>query len=181
MKKVFKAVKTNDVSYLFSAPNGVPGDITRVDESSVEPAMLVGVGSPAVYPVYGSPVKYVAGGIQQFNGGAETAASFAGVLIREAPSQGYSGSDATFAASAPYSLVPQGLCVRGYVSVVCAHGTPARGGVVYIQIIANAGVAVGAFRADADGSNTVALSATQAEWATDGLDAQGNAEIRIAR
>ena len=179
MKKVFKAVKTNDVSYLFSAPNGVPGDITRVDESSVEPAMLVAVAG--VYAQYGAPVKYVAGGIQQFNGGAETAASFAGVLIREAPSQGYAGSDATFAAATPYGVVPQGLCVRGYVSVVCAAGVPARGGVVYIQIIADAGVAVGAFRATADGSNTVALSATQAEWATDGLDAYGNAEIRIAR
>lgn len=180
MKKVFKAVKTNDVSYLFSAPNGVPGDLTRVDESSVEPAMLVGV--TGVYPVYGDPVKYVAGGIQQFNGGSETAASFAGVLIREAPSQsGTLAADQQFIPNAPYPLVPQGLCVRGYVSVFCQHGTPARGGAVYIQIIANGGIPVGAFRADADGSNTVLLTATQAEWATDGLDAQGNAELRIAR
>lgn len=186
MKKVFKAVKTNDVSYLYSAPNGVPGDITRVDESSVEPIMLLGVGtSPVVYAAYGAPLKFVVSGSntfgQQFNGGSETAASFQGVLIREAPSQGTNGSDAVFAPNTPYFPVPQGICVRGYVSIVCAAGTPARGGVVYIQIIANGGVAVGAFRATADGSNTVALTAAQAEWASDGMDASGNAELRIAR
>ena len=172
-------------SYLFQAPTGVAGDITRSDESNVEPAMLVGVGSnPVVYPsAFGVPVKYVAGGIQQFNGGAEAAADFAGVLVREVP--GISGSSADDSVAngtgSPYPSVPQGLCVRGYVNVVCAHGTPARGGAVYIQIIANGGIAVGAFRADADGDNTIVLSATQAEWASDGMDANKNAELRIAR
>jgi hypothetical protein len=179
MKKVFRAVKTNDVSYLFSAPNGVPGDITRVDQSSVEPAMLVAVGG--VYATAGAPLKYVSGGVEQFNGGAETAASFAGVLVREAPAIGTNGSDSQFVPNTPYGSVPQGMCVRGYISVVCASGTPARGGAVYIQIIASGGVAVGAFRADADGGNTVALTAAQATWASDGLDAAGNAELRIAR
>lgn len=180
MKKIFRNLKARDVSYTYSAPNGVPGDITRPDESNVEPIMLVAVAS--VYPSdFGGPLKYVAGGAQQFNGGAETAASFAGVLVREVPQQAAIGDTGQFTGTAPNPVQPQGMCVRGYVSVVCAHGTPARGGVVYIQIIANGGVAVGAFRADADGGNTVALTAAQAEWASDGLDSSGNAELRIAR
>lgn len=167
-------------AYLYQAPNGVPGDITRTDETNVEPAMLVAASS--VYAqAFGIPMKYVSGGIQQFNGGAETAASFAGVLVREVPS--ISGSTAQgFTDNVPNSTELQGLAVRGYVSVVCAVGTPARGGVVYVQIIANGGVAVGAFRADGtDSGNAVALTATQAEWATDGKDSDGNAELRIAR
>lgn len=179
MKKIFKSVYTADVSYLTQAPTGIAGDVTRVDESNVEPAMLV-AASTVFASAFGIPMKYVTGGIQQFNGGAETAPDFAGVLIREVPGIGGSGSDSSFAA-VPYSLQVQGLLVRGYCSVVCAAGTPVRGGAVYIQIIANGGIGVGSFRASADGSNTVLLTATQAEWASDGLDANKNAELRVAR
>lgn len=180
MGKVFKKVKTSDVSYLLSAPAGVPGDITRVDESSVEPIMLVAVST--VYATVGSPLKYVSGGAQQFNGGAEAATAFAGILIREAPSiSGVLADDGRLSPMTPDPLLPVGMLVRGYISVICAAGTPARGGAVYIQIIANGGIAVGAFRATADGGNTVLLTATQAEWASDGLDSAGNAEIRVAR
>lgn len=168
-------------AYLFQAPTGIPGDITRTDETNVEPIMLVAV-STVFAQAFGIPLKYVSGGAQQFNGGAETKAAFAGVLVREVPSiSGSNASDASFDGTVPNPDQPQGMAVRGYVSVKCASGTPARGGVVYIQIIANGGVAVGAFRADSDGGNAVALDAVQAEWATDGKDADGNAELRIAR
>lgn len=171
-------------AYTFSAPAGVAGDVTRVDESNVEPAQLV--AAAGVYPTaFGVPMKYVAGGIQQFNGGGEVAADFAGILIREAPQISGLASDdsaAPPAGGSPWANnVPGGLLVRGYAAVVCAHGTPARGAVVYIQIIANGGVAVGAFRADADGGNTIVLTATQAEWASDGKDSNNIAEIRLAR
>lgn len=166
-------------AYLKTAPNGVAGDITRSDETNVEPAMLVAASSVFAQK-FGAPMKYVTGGIQQFNGGAETAADFAGVLVREVPSiSGNSNSGFTDNIPNPDQL--QGLAVRGYVSVLCASGTPARGGAVYVQIIANGGVTVGSFRATADGGNTVALTAAQAEWASDGKDADGNAELRIAR
>lgn len=180
MKKIFRKLRATDVSYTFSAPNGVPGDITRPDESNVEPIMLVAV-STVFAQAFGIPLKYVAGGAQQFNGGAEAATAFAGVLIREVPQQLAVGDPGTFSGGAPNPLQPQGMCVRGYVSVLCASGTPARGGLVYIQIIASGGVAVGSFRADSDGGNSVVLTATQAEWASDGVDSAGNAELRIAR
>lgn len=168
-------------AYLFQAPVGVPGDITRTDETNVEPAMLI-AASTVFAQAFGIPMKYVTGGIQQFNGGAEAATDFAGVLIREVPSiAGDVASDSTDYPTTPYAKQIQGLAVRGYVSVICAAGTPARGGAVYIQIIANGGIAVGSFRASADGSNTVLLTATQAEWATDGKDGNNIAELRIAR
>lgn len=167
-------------SYLYQAPVGVPGDITRVDETNVEPIMLVAV-STVYAQAFGIPLKYVSGGAQQFNGGAEAAADFAGVLIREVPSiAGSSASDA-LANAVPNPDQTQGMAVRGYVSVKCVTGTPARGGAVYIQIIAAGGFSVGDFRASADGGNTILLTPTQAEWATDGKDADGNAELRIAR
>lgn len=172
-------------AYLKQAPVGVPGDITRGDESSVEPAMLVALAT--VFPdQFGIGVKYVTGGIQQPSGDAAT--TFAGVLVREAPEiSGALGDDATFGSGSPLGTQVQGLMVRGYMAVVCAAGTPARGGTVYWQVTTNGAVKAGQFRADGtDGGNAVALTATQAEWASDGVgpDGQGNtniAEIRVAR
>ncbi len=164
-------------SYLYSAPAGVPGDITRTDESNVEPAMLV--AASAVYAqAFGIPMKYVTGGIQQFNGGAEAPADFAGILVREVPS--ISGTTAQgFTDNVPNPDTVQGLLVRGYVSVKCVSGTPVRGAAVFVQTVASGGVAVGAFRAADDGSNAIELS--NATWASDGKDADNNAEIRVAR
>ena len=165
-------------AYLFQAPTGVAGDVTRPDESNVEPAMLVAL-SNVFAQSFGQAMRYVAGGIQQFTTGL-TAADFAGVLARQAPS--ISGTiDSGFADNVPLPTAPQGLLVRGYVSVKCTHGTPARGGVVYVRIVSATDRPIGAFEADSDTSNSVALSTDQATWASDGLDADGNAELRIQR
>jgi len=164
-------------AYLLTAPNGVAGDVTRTDESNVEPAMLVAASS--VYAQkFGIPMKYVSGGIQQFNGGAEVPADFAGVLIREVPS--ISGNAlGGFSDNIPNPDAPQGLMVRGYCSVLCTSGTPARGGAVYVQTVANGGINVGEFRTTDDGSNAILLD--NVIWASDGKDADNNAEIRVAR
>lgn len=165
------------VAYLYNAPSGVEGDITRPDESNVEPAMLVAASSVFAQK-FGIPMVYVAGGISQYIS-SNTAAQFAGVLIREVPA--ISGSvTAGFTDNIPNSEAPQGLCVRGYVSVKCVLGTPARGGIVYIRVTASTGHVIGDFDATTDADN-VALSLTQASWACDGKDSDNNAEIRIAR
>lgn len=172
-------------AYLTQAPVGVPGDITRVQFSSVEPAMLVALAS--VFPnQFGIGVKYVTGGIQQPSGDAATA--FAGVLVREAPEiSGALSDDNTFGSGSPLGTQVQGLLVSGYVAVVCYAGTPARGGTVYWQVTTNGNAIAGMFRADGtDSGNAVALTATQAEWASDGVgpDGQGNtniAELRVSR
>jgi hypothetical protein len=124
-------------------------------------------------------MRYVSGGIQQFTTGL-TKADFAGVLVREVPS--ISGnSNSGFTDNIPNPDQIAGLAVRGYVSVKCTAGTPTRGGTVYVRIVADTDRPIGAFEAESDGSNSVALDAVQAEWATDGKDADGNAELRIAR
>ena len=165
-------------AYTFQAPAGVPGDITRTDESNVEPAMLQAIS--AVYAQsFGIAMVYSAGGISQW-GGSNVAADFAGVLVRQAP--GISSNSDALTGNVPNPDQVQGLIVRGYVNVVCGYGTPARGGVVYVRTVANGnnGV-VGTFDATSDVGNNVALSATQAEWASDGKDSSNNAELRIAR
>ncbi len=166
-------------AYLFTAPNGVAGDITRTDETNVEPAMLVAV-STVYAQAFGIPMVYVAGGISQYSSG-KVAADFAGILVREVPS--ISGNaNSGFTDNIPNPDQVQGLAVRGYVSVKCAVGTPARGGVVWVRVTASTGHVIGDLEtADAGGGATVALSTTQAEWASDGVDADKNAEIRIAR
>jgi hypothetical protein len=168
-------------AYLKQAPAGYPGDITRTDESNVESAKLVALST--VYPSsFGVPMKYVAGGIQQI-ATSDTAPVFAGILVREVPGiTGSSVDDAVFDPTSPYSKQVQGLLVRGYCIVKVFAGTPARGGVVYMQVTANAGAVPGDLRADGtDSGNAVALTATQAEWASDGKDTFNNAEIRVAR
>lgn len=168
------------VSYLKQAPAGVRGDVTRAGVSKVEPIMLVAVGGTTFPSKFGVPLKYVAGGAQQWNGGAETKASFAGVLIREVPSIAASSASDTVDDAAPNGDYPQGMLTDGYCTVKCFAGTPARGGVVYVQIVASAGAVVGDFRADGtDGGNAVALDFQQASWATDGLDTNGIAELRV--
>lgn len=165
-------------SYLYSAPAGVPGDITRTDESNVEPARLIALSS-VFAQAYGIAMRYVSGGIQQFTTSL-TAADFAGVLARSAPEisgNTNQGLDDT----TPNPDVPNNLLVRGYISVKCTAGTPARGGIVYVRIVSATDRPIGAFEAASDGGNSVALSSTQATWASDGLDADLNAELRVAR
>jgi hypothetical protein len=166
-------------AYLYQAPTGIPGAVTRVDESNVDPAKFASADCPAVF---GFPVVFTAGVPKKWSG-SSVAADFQGVLVREVPAiAGTSASDASFDGTAPWYEQVMGVCVRGYVNVKCVVGSPARGGVVYIQITASGGVSVGDFRADGtDGGNAVALSTTQATWACDGVDAANNAELRIAR
>jgi len=164
-------------AFLFSAPAGVPGFVTRSQESNIEPAMLVAASS-VFAQAFGIPVKYVTGGIQQFNGGAEVPADFAGVLIREVPSIGGSAAQG-FNDAIPNSESVQGFLVRGYVNVICARGTPVRGTKVFVQIVENGGVTVGSFCATDDGANAIEL--TDTTWASDGKDADNIAEIRVAR
>lgn len=165
-------------AYLYQAPAGVPGDVTRTDESNVEPAMLIAASS-VFAQAFGIPMVYVAGGISQYIT-SNVAADFAGILIREAPSIGGSATQGLNDAI-PNQFQAQGLLVRGYASVICTVGTPARGGIVYVRTVANAPKAIGDLEATSDGGNSVALSLTQASWASDGKDANNIAEIRVAR
>lgn len=163
-------------SFLLQAPNGVIGSISRPDKAKVEPAMLIAQSS-VFAPAFGAPMKYVTGGIAQFTG-SEAATAFAGILIREVPSiAGDTG--ASFNQATPNPVQTQGLLTDGNCSVRCAIGTPTRGGIVYVRVVAASGKFVGDLEATSDGSNNVALTFQQASWACDGVDAFKNAEIRV--
>lgn len=170
-------------SYLYQAPSGVPGDITRVDESNVEPSMLV---SP--FPAnYGVAMKYAVGangtGITPMVA-ADVAASFCGILARAVPGISQSSQNEAVDTFQPNQSEPQGLCVRGYVSVIVNAGTPVRGQPVYIVQTASAGHPAGAFETTANSGNNIPLTATEVgnvTWAADGMDSFQNAEIRIAQ
>lgn len=159
-------------AYLYSAPAGVPGDITRADESDVEPVFL---GSPAP-TAFGVPVAMIAGQAVAWQG-SNVAADFAGILVREVPSISNSSSNEGFNQDTPYVKQVQGLCPRGYINVICTVGTPVRFGNVYVRVIAASGKLVGDIEASADGSNSVLL--TNASWAANGKDANNIAELRI--
>lgn len=168
-------------AYTTSAPAGIPGDITRQLESNVEPAMLIAVASVFAQS-YGIAMVYAAGGMSQAISGF-VATDFAGVLVREVPGiAGDLDSDSGTDGGTPNPDQPNGLCVRGYVAVICGYGAPVRGGIVYVRVVANSNnELVGTFDATSDSTNNVALTLTQASWACDGKDANNNAELRIAR
>jgi len=160
-------------AYLKNAPVGFAGDVSRPDVSVIAPAALVALASVYVQR-FGEAMRYVTGGIQQWTTGL-TKAAFAGVLIREVP--GISGSSVDENIPNPDQV--GGLMTSGFVIVKCTAGTPARGGVVYVRIVSATDRPIGAFEADSDSTNSVALDANQAEWATDGKDVDGMAELRL--
>jgi hypothetical protein len=177
------------VSYPYAAPSGVPGDITRVDETNVEPAFLV---SP--FPSnYGTAMKYATGsgpapasvgtGVTPMVA-ADVASSFCGILARSAPSISNSSSNEVIGTTVPNQSEVQNLVVRGYVNVFVNAGTPVRGQPVYIVQTASGGHPAGAFETTANAGNNIPLSDTEVgnvTWAADGVDAFGNAEVRIAQ
>lgn len=164
---------------LFNSAAGYAGAITRPDVTNVEPVLLVAQSGVYAQTV-GIPVKYVAGGVAQFTGG-EAASVFAGVLSRQLPAGGISGTAQGFNDFIPNYTQVQGLVVRGYMNVFCTQGTPARGGAVYVRVVAATGKNIGDLEATLDstaGNNVLLPNVT---WAVDGKDAGNIAEIRIAQ
>lgn len=170
------------VSYEYNAPTGVPGDITRADNTIVEPTMLV---SP--FPAnYGLPMKYATGaggtGVTPFVA-ADVATSLAGFLSRAVPGISGNNTNEQVDTFQPNPNEPQGLVVTGYLNVlVNGGGAPVRGQPVYVVQTASSGHPAGAIEVGSNGGNNIPLSATpigNVTWAADGADSFGNAEIRI--
>src|SRR4051812_21054127 len=113
------------VSYLYASPSGVPGDVTRVDDSVVEPVRLI-----APLPAnFGLPMKYAAGSDGESTGvtpmiAADAAAVFCGVLVRAVPGISGSSTNESFDTFEPNANEFNGLLTRGYASVFVQAGTP---------------------------------------------------------
>lgn len=166
-------------AYTYAAPAGIAGDSVAADGVRNETAMLVAASGN--YPSqFGLAMKYVTGGIQQFNGGAETKADLAGILVRGVPTEGSTVAQDLSYGGGPNGAMAQSLGVEGLYNVLCVYGTPARGGTVYVRIISTSNnTLVGSFDATSDTSNSIALDANQAIWAADGKDANNVAVIRL--
>jgi hypothetical protein len=170
-------------SYLYNPPAGVPGDVTRADETNIEPITLV---SP--YPAnFGEAMKYAQGaqgtGVTPMGAG-DVATSFCGILARAVPGISQNNVNEMVDTFEPNQNEPNGLCVRGYINVTVNAGTPQRGAPVYLVVTASAGHPAGAFETTANGGNNIALTGTEVgnvTWAADGMDSFGNAEVRIAQ
>lgn len=164
-------------SILYTAPAGIAGAITRVDDTTVEPGFLAASGAPTLF---GQPVKVETGtGKFLLMGAGSVAGDFYGILIREVPSIGNSATLQGFADGGPNPSSAHGIAVRGYMNVVCPQGTPVRGGAVYVRVVdGGAGKAVGQFEAVSDTTNSVLIP--ELSWAVNGKEASTNiAEIRI--
>lgn len=161
------------VAYTYRMPAGVPGNVTRAEQSTIE----AGLYDPtAPFPAYGLAMKTV-NGKQQPIGAGDTAASVVAILVRPYPTTGSpaAGFNAGLGSAVPPT---SGICNRmrrGYIMVLLGGTAPAvKDGQVYVRIAAAAtGKPIGGFEAAADSTNTIAINATF----TGPADAQGNTEI----
>lgn len=144
-------------AYLYHAPVGVLGDVTRKTETLIDQQMVT--ETEADQPAFGDPVKADASGKLAKMVGTDSAGEFLGFLIRVAPSAGLPNADYNPACV-------QGYARHGYVCVKCETGTPVMGGDVYVL-------------SDGTLSTTTDTDAVQiaAKWAINGKDSNDLTEI----
>lgn len=150
---------------------GYAGSYSRQPDMIVETRPA---GGSANIP-FGAPLVYSTGTVVQM-GASATAAQFVGVAGREIKSS-LSYLDQTPGEYTPGDAVS--VFERGSIQVYCQRGTPALGGAVYVRITANGSyenAVVGGFEAEADSTNSVAL--TNCQWGG-APDANGITELVI--
>lgn len=160
------------VAFLYRANSGIAGDVTRPDQTIIEPGFLDATSPPTAF---GVPVVAASGKFRAVASG-DTADSVYGIISRVVPSIA-GDAQQTFYTATPNPDTAQGIVVRGYINVTCTVGTPVRGNPVYMRVVAAAGAAIGDLEATADGVNNVALP--NVVWSVDGKDANNVTEIRI--
>jgi hypothetical protein len=155
-----------------SVPLGVPGQITRSGDFTVE-SYDMDTALPLVG--FGLPVKNDGTGQATGIVGGDTTAAVLGFLVRDFPSVSGSLANQAFGAATPPTSGVVGILRRGYVCVKNNNGTSAKDGIVYVRTAVPSGAkVVGGIEATADGANTFALTGARFTGAS---DADGNAEI----
>lgn len=143
-------------AYLTRMPAGIPGDVSRKQESTLEAGLM------AATVAYGAPVTLDANGKLAALSGASDA--IYGFVVRPYPTQE--------SAAAPGSV--QDVLRRGYMTVKLAQGTAAKGDQVYARYAAATGKAVGDIEAAAVENETMAVPGC---LFMGGADGSGNVEI----
>jgi len=155
---------------LYRMPYGVPGDITRQSQATIEPGIF---NSAAAFSAYGLFGKLSSGKFVPVGSG-DAASAVYGLLIRPFPTQGANASD-PLGTAVPKTTGTCDILRRGYANVKVNAGTAAVGGAVYIRVAsAAAGKPIGGIEAAADGANTITVAGCT--FMGD-ADASGNAEI----
>lgn len=158
---------------------GYAGTVSRSIDAIITPRMVKSKknnGVEAEAPImFGEPVVLNPDNTYSRFGATGTAASFAGIAIREV-------KQATDYYAACGSYIPSEICdviERGSVTVLCNAGTPTAGGKVYIRVknSSNANGVIGQFEAAEDGTNTIEIP--NLKWKTGKLDKNKVAEITI--
>lgn len=155
-------------SFLYRMPGGIPGDISRQSQATVESVQL---DSANAFSAYGLVGKVSSGKFVPFAGGEADGADY-GILVRPYPTA--SSQDGLGTSTPPTSGM--GDCLkRGYITVKLNAGTAALNGTVYVRVATpGSGKPIGGFEAAADSTNTIALSKARFMSAA---DADGNVEI----
>lgn len=155
------------VAFLYRAPAGVPGTVTRLNDSNIE-AQVIDTATPPT--VYGNPVKVVSGKLQPI-AASDAATVVYGFLVRANPTN--SSADPLGTSTPPTSGVIS-VMRRGYMTVKLAQGTGALDGQVYVRTTAASGKVVGQLEDAADSGNCVAIVGAAFMGPA---DANGNVEI----
>lgn len=160
------------VSFLYRMPAGIPGDVTRPSQSTIEPGQIDAAAPPTKYGVF---LKMVSGKLRALGAG-DAAVTPYGLLARPYPTN--AANEPLGTATPPTS----GLCdpmVRGYMTVKLALGTAAKGGAVYVVTTAGGSVVGGDIvtAASPAGGGTATLIPNCIFMG--GADADGNVEIRF--
>jgi hypothetical protein len=126
---------------LYRMPAGFAGDVTRKENSIIEPGIL---GSDVAL---GAPVKISGGKLVALTGG-EAATDIYGFLVRPYPTQG-GISGLTVAGKLPSGSACDVLRL-GYMSVPLARGTAVKAAKPYVRVVADGAKLVGDIEAALD-------------------------------
>lgn len=150
--------------------HGFSGSYARQPDMIVNTAPL---GGTEIIP-FGTPLVRGENGAVLPMGAGNTGNQFIGVAGREvkSPAEFFNQNVGQYAPEEPVSVFQ-----RGCINVKCQKGSPPIDGTVYVRVTASGNYVVGGFEAEADGTNTVALS--NAQW-NGPADSNGVAELRIA-
>ncbi|ESK40261.1 hypothetical protein P256_00708 [Acinetobacter nectaris CIP 110549] len=151
-------------SFLYRMPSGIPGDVSRKSQSTIEAhhlgAQFASCGLFGIIDANGSFVPPTADTTKPY-----------GILVRDYPFQGQATS---LGSSAPTSGTINDVLKRGYMTVLNNAGVAKKGAPVYVRV-ANDSAAkpLGGIEAIATTNETIAVDA----YFMADADANGNVEI----
>jgi len=160
------------MAFVYGTPAGVVGSVSRPLETFVDTVTI-----DSSFTNYGEFGSFDATtGVFKNVSGSTTAVD--GLLVRSVPN--ITGTlAAQFNQTVPNAVYVQGRMTRGYAKVLCTVGTPVRGGVVYVRVVADTGKAIGDIEATVDATPAHQIVVANAEWAVNGKDASNIAELYI--